>query len=91
MKRTSKGLALLLAAGILAFLQACQKDDGFVNESAVNPKNGQAIENSARPERTFYSSARHIGNGRVQAWVTENREGEPVSVGLTLSAAAGIL
>jgi len=88
MKRTSKGLALLLAAGILAFLQACQKDDGFVNESAVNPKNGQAIENSARPERTFYSSARHIGNGRVQAWVTENREGEPVSVGLTLSVGA---
>ena len=63
MKRTSRGLALLLAATFFAFFQACQKDDGFINESAVNLKNGQALDNSARSERTFYSSARHIGNG----------------------------
>jgi hypothetical protein len=88
MKSTHRGLALLLAAGVFAFLQACQKDDGFVNESAVNLKDGQAIENSAGPERTFYSSARHIGNGRAQAWVAENRNGDPTAVGITISAMA---
>lgn len=88
MKRAHRGLALLFATGVFAFLQACQKDDGFVNESAVDLKNGQAIENSARPERTFYSSARHVGNGRAQAWVTENRDGEPTAVGLRISAGA---
>ncbi len=88
MKRTHKLLALTLAAGMLSFLQACQKDDGFISRSTVDLKNGQAFVNNANPERTFYSSARHIGNGRAQAWVTENREGEPVSVGLTLSAGA---
>jgi len=88
MKRTHKLLALTLAAGVLSFLQACQKDDGFISRSTVDLKNGQAFVNNANPERTFYSSARHIGNGRAQAWVTENREGEPVSVGLTLSAGA---
>jgi len=88
MKRTHKLLALTLAAGMLSFLQACQKDDGFISQSGVELKKGQASANCANPERTFYSSAQSIGNGRAQAWVTENRDGEPVSAGLTISAGA---
>ena len=88
MKKNRRGLALLTAAVVFAFLQACQKDDGLGYESEVGLKNGQVAANDANPERTFYSSARHIGNGRAQAWVTENREGEPTSVGLTISAGA---
>jgi hypothetical protein len=87
MKRT-RGLMLLMTAAVFALLQACQKDDGLISESAVDLKKGGAIGNHANPERTFYSSARHIGNGRAQAWVTENRNGEPASVGLSISAGA---
>lgn len=88
MKKTRKELVLLLAAGMFAFLQACQKDDGFISPSGFDLKNEKAFSNNAKPDLTFYSSARHIGNGRAQAWVTENREGEPTSVGLTISAEA---
>jgi hypothetical protein len=88
MKRTHKVLALLLAAGVFSFLQACQKDDGLISSSEVNLKKGEAVVNNANPERTFYSSARHIGNGQARAWVTENRDGEPTSVGLSVSAGA---
>ncbi len=88
MKRTLKGLALLLAAGAFSFFQSCQKDDGFISQPSVDLKSRQASVNNANPERTFYSSAHHFGNGEAQAWVTENRAGEPVSVGLTLSAGA---
>ena len=65
MKRTHKVLALLLAAGVFSFLQACQKDDGIISSSDVNLKNGVAVVNNASPDRTFYSSARHIGNGQA--------------------------
>jgi len=88
MKRTRRVLMLFMAAGVFAFFQACQKDDGFLPESGVDLKKEQAVVNNANPERTFYSSARHIGNGRAQAWVTENRDGEPTSVGLSISAGA---
>ena len=86
MKKTGRGLMLFLAAGVFAFFQACQKDDGLFSESGVDLKKEQAVVNNANPERTYYSSARHIGNGRTQAWVTENRYGEPTSVGLSISA-----
>lgn len=88
MKKTRRELALLLAAGVFVFLQACQKDEEFVSPSELNLKKGQVVDNNASPELTFYSSARHIGNGRAQAWVTENRDGEPTSVGLNISAEA---
>jgi hypothetical protein len=88
MKRTHRVLALLLAAGVFSFLQACQKDDEFISQSGVDLKKGKAFDHHARPERTIYSSARHIGNGSVQAWVTENREAEPTSAGLSISAGA---
>ena len=88
MKRTRRVLLLFLAVGVFAFFQACQKDDGFLSESVPDLKKGGTVVNQANPERTFYSSASHIGNGRAQAWVTENRDGEPTSVGLSISAGA---
>lgn len=78
----------MLAAGMLSFLQACQKDDGFNSQSGVELKRGMADVNSARSELTFYSSAQSLGNGRAQAWVSENRAGEPTAVGLSISAEA---
>jgi hypothetical protein len=85
MKGTRRELALLLAASLIAFLQACQKEEGLNSEPGVDLKNGQADIKLPAWENTYYGYAQHIGNGRAQAWVTENRDGEPTSVGLTIS------
>jgi hypothetical protein len=88
MLKTHKVLALILATGALTFFQACQKEDGFDSRSEADLKSRNAVANDAVPDLTFYSSAQHLGNGMAQAWVTENREGEPTSVGISISAGA---
>ena len=60
MKKSGRGLMLFLAAGVFAFFQACQKDDGFLSESGVDFNKERSVVNNANPERTFYSSTRHI-------------------------------
>jgi hypothetical protein len=62
----------VFAVVVITLLQACQKDDQF-KTNGVN---------------TFYSSTLPIGNGVVRAWVSENSDGEPVSVGVNLSEKA---
>lgn len=86
MKRTYRSLGLLLAVGVISLLQACQKDDQFSAESdAVALKKAGNLNN---PDRTFYSPALPVGKGVVRAWVTENKSGEPVAVGVNLSEKA---
>lgn len=72
MKKNYRIFAGVFAVGVITLLQACQKDDQF-KTNGVN---------------TFYSSTLPIGNGVVRAWVSENIDGEPVSVGVNLSEKA---
>ncbi len=85
MKKNYKQLGILLIAGIIA-LPACQKDDQFkptLNELGLN--NGKS---ATVLENTFYSKTVPLGNGVARAWVKENKDGEPVSVGVSLSEKA---
>ena len=83
MKRTYRSLGMLLVAGAISLLQACQKDDQFSAEpDTVALKKAGFLNN---PDRTFYSPTLPIGNGVARAWVTENISGEPVAVGINLS------
>ena len=43
MKKNRRGLALLIAAGVVEFFQACQKDDGLVIQPDVVLKNRLAL------------------------------------------------
>jgi len=76
---------MILIAGIIA-LPACQKDDQFramTNElSNNNGKSSEVLLN------TFYSKTLPFGKGVVRAWIKENKDGTPVSVGVILSAKA---
>jgi hypothetical protein len=86
MKKTYKSFVVLLAAGAISFLQACQKDDQFSAESnTVELKKAVIVNN---PDRTFYSTTLPVGNGVARAWITENINGEPVAVGINLSEKA---
>lgn len=85
MKKNYKNLGIILIAGIIA-LPACQKDDQFspaAKELSIN--NGKS---SAVLLNTFYSKTFPLGKGVVRAWVKENKDGIPVSVGVNLSEKA---
>lgn len=84
MKKNLRVLVLLSVAGLISLLQACQKDDQFNSSltSAEFSKAGSKI----HPVSTFYSPTHPIGNGVARAWVSENKNGEPVAVGLNFTA-----
>jgi hypothetical protein len=86
MKKNYTNIAMLLVVGAISLLQACQKDDRFRSERKEFPdsKHGDSYEH----ENKFYSSTLPIGNGVVRAWVKQNKDGEPVSVGVNFSEKA---
>ena len=67
---------LFLAAGVFAFFQACQKDDRFLSEFVADLKKGQAVVNQANTERTFYSSALHIGDVNRVLHIYQKKSGQ---------------
>lgn len=76
-------LSLILVTGLsLIGLQSCQKDElaGFSDENSLELKSNSM--------NTFYSPTITVGNGVARAWVAENKNGEPTSVGINLSAKA---
>lgn len=84
-----KALKMILIAGFFgtaALFHSCQKD----------PIQGQTMENDlqnvelkkADGTRIFYGPAAEVGNGVARAWVKEGPGGEPLEVGLNLSAKA---
>jgi hypothetical protein len=83
MKKQYTNYAMLLVVGSLSLLQACQKDDQFRSDRIEfpNSKHGERHE----LENKFYSSTLPIGDGVVRAWVTQNKDGEPVAVGVNSS------
>ncbi len=85
MKKNYKNLGMILSAGIIA-LSACQKDDQLrpvANDFGI--KDGKS---SAILTNTFYSKTLPLGRGVVRAWIKENKDGQPVSVGINLSEKA---
>ena len=85
MKKNFKELAMILIVGIIA-LPACQKDDQF--KPTVNTLSSINGNSSAILEKTFYSRSQPLGTGVVRAWVKENKDGKPISVGVNLSEKA---
>jgi hypothetical protein len=86
MKKNYLNFVMLLAVGAISILQACKKDDQF--SSPLNTIATSKTEFKAYSVKTFYSPTLPIGNGVVRAWVSENINGEPVSVGVNLSEKA---
>ena len=86
MKRNYRNYVMLLSAGVILIMQACQKDDQF----SLVPDNGKFSKSGlkANTVNTFYSPTLPVGKGIGRAWVTENSAGEPVSVGVNLSEKA---
>lgn len=82
MKQICFKIALVFVVVIVTFLQACQKEDQAVNKSTARDVL------KSKEEKTFYSSTLPIGGGIARAWVTENKKGEPMSVGVNLSEKA---
>lgn len=84
MKKNLRIFVLLSVAGLISLLQACQKDDQFNSSltSAEFSKTGSKINSVS----TFYSPTQPIGKGVARAWVSENKNGEPVAVGLNFTA-----
>jgi len=84
MKKNLRIFVLLSLTGLISLLQACQKDDQLNSSqtSAEFSKTGSKI----NPVSTFYSPTQPLGNGVARAWISENKNGEPVAVGLNFTA-----
>jgi hypothetical protein len=67
-------------------LQSCQKEERIDHQFRAS-SNGKTESNHER-ESTFYGPTVPVGNGVARAWVRENEEGDPVSVGINLSEKA---
>jgi len=83
MEKSYKSFIVLIALGAISILQSCQKEDQF--GSRQNRESFSRHESKNYSASKFYSTALSMGDGEVRAWVSENKKGEPVSVGITLS------
>ena len=83
MKKNLRVFVLFSVTGLISLLQACQKDDLF--NSSLNSAEFSKPELKVNSVSTFYSPTLPIGNGVARAWVSENKNGEPVGVGLNFT------
>jgi len=83
MQKNLRVFVLLSVTGLVLLLQACQKDDLF-NASLRGDGLSKSGSKTA-PVSTFYSPAQPLGNGVARAWVSENKNGEPVGVGINFT------
>ncbi len=86
MKQLNYTLVSMLLVVTLFFFQSCQKDGLSEVQDEIATMDAEL--KKADGTRTFYGSTVKIGNGVARAYVKENREGEPIEVGLNLSAKA---
>ncbi|MDT8392673.1 MAG: DUF5602 domain-containing protein [Bacteroidales bacterium] len=80
MKTLSTKTGFMIFLSLIIGITSCKKDDPTEN-----------IENSAlksNSEKTFYGPAVPLGNGIAQAWVSEDRQGNPLAIGIKLSEKA---
>lgn len=78
-------ISMLLVSTLMVF-QSCQKEE----LTEIQEENGllNVGLKKADKTRTFYGPAAEVGDGVARAWVKENLQGNPIEVGLTLSAEA---
>lgn len=86
MKRSLGISAVALTVAFGFVLQSCQKDDRF--EPQFSMSSDLKKESKQEKINTFYGPTVPIGNGVARAWVSENKEGDPVAVGINLSEKA---
>jgi hypothetical protein len=86
MKKFNRIISVSLAVIVISLLQACQKENQY--RSHQNPGASSNIERKNEETNKFYSSTLPIGKGIVRAWISEDKKGVPVAVGITLSEKA---
>ncbi len=86
MKHLSNAILIVFIATGLFFFQSCQKDE-ILTENYEN-LNKDAELKKADKSRIFYGPTKPVGNGVARAWVKEDSEGNPVEVGVNISAKA---
>lgn len=86
MKQLNYTLFPMLLFGTLFFFQSCQ-NDGLTEIQEENATMDLELK-KADGSRTFYGPSVKVGDGVARSYVKENRQGEPIEVGLNLSAKA---
>lgn len=86
MKKTFKMILYAGFLGAASMLTSCQKDlmTGQIQENDL----ANVELKKADGTRIFYGPAAEVGDGNARAWVKEGQDGEPLEVGLSLSAKA---
>ncbi len=86
MKQLNYAMFSVLLAGVLMIFQSCQKE--VLNEIQEENATLDVELKKADGTRTFYGPSVEVGDGVARAYVKENRDGDPIEVGLNLSAKA---
>jgi len=86
MKRNLNFTPVLLIGAAIFILQACQKEDLYDLKPDSSLNYSASLKNSKT--QTFYGPTVPIGNGIGRAWIKQDKNGVPVSVGVTLSEKA---
>ncbi|MCK3684737.1 DUF5602 domain-containing protein [Maribellus sp. YY47] len=82
MEKGFKRIWILLIIISMWGLQSCQKDE------MISSAGDDFMELKNASMNTFYSSTEPVGNGVVRAFVTQNKAGDPLEVGINVSAKA---
>ena len=86
MKHLKYTLYSVLLAGTLMIFQSCQNEE--ITDVQVESESLDVELKKADGTRTFYGSSVKVGDGVARAYVKENSDGDPIEVGLNLSAKA---
>jgi len=86
MKQFCLKFAVLFVVVLITLLQACQKEDQATNQGSPMSSTNESLK--SKVSNTFSSSTFPIGGGIVRAWITENKDRQPIAVGVTLSEKA---
>lgn len=82
MKRLLKLFLNVLVVAALIGMQGCQKEEMQI----VSGDQGLELKNAS--SNTFYSKTVPVGNGIARAWIKADKAGNPLEVGINLSANA---
>lgn len=86
MKRNFSFLPIFFMGAAIIVLQACQKEDlADLQYESASPSSGTL---KSQFSQTFYGPTVPVGNGIARAWITQDKNGVPSAVGVTLSEKA---
>jgi hypothetical protein len=84
MKKIFRITLSILALSALIGLESCQKEE--LGTSGLSDEVSPTLK--SKELNTFYSPTVSLGNGVARAWVMVSKSGDPISVGINLSAKA---